>query len=148
MTDYLVRTYEKRFLEYFNVATPEAVMSWKSWENPEIRACLIRAMDFLAAHQIPVIAHPLVWQQPRTLPESLHTLIREKDFPAYLARWNSHLAEKVDALQGRFCEHLVINEFVDTNYLPEAITDEAILGWYRLVRERDPLRGWESWSTR
>lgn len=134
----LVSTYEKRFLDYFNVATPEAVMSWNSWHDPELRACLVRAVDFLAAHNIPVIGHPLVWQEPRILPDSLQKLVREKDYTAYVAQWNSHLAEKVDAMRGRLCEHLVINEFVDNNFLPESMTDEAILGWYRLVRQHDP----------
>ena len=133
-----VATYQERFLEYFNMATPEAVMNWKSWEDRRQRADLEKALSWLAEHHIPIIGHPMVWQAPKTLPEGIQSLIKKKDYAAYLRAWNDHLADKVNAVKGRMCEHYVINEFVDTNFLPEELTDDAIVRWYRIVRSLDP----------
>lgn len=133
-----VATYQKRFREYFNMATPEAVMHWRSWETHMPQANLSRALDWLAAQQIPVIGHPMVWQAPKTLPDRVHTLIKQKDYAAYIRAWNEHLTEKLNAIKGRMSQHFVINEFVDTNFLPEELTDDAIVNWYRIARATDP----------
>jgi GH35 family endo-1,4-beta-xylanase len=133
-----VAEYQRRFLEYFNVATPEAAMCWKSWENPAQRANLARAFSWLEEHGIPVIGHPMVWQPPKTLPDRALGLLRNKDYAAYLHAWNEHLTDKVTCVRGRVCEYFVINEFLDTNFLPENLTDDAIVAWYRIVKRLDP----------
>lgn len=46
--------------------------------------------------------------------------------------------DKANALKGQLCQSFVINEFVDTNFLPEELTDDAILRWYRIVKAADP----------
>lgn len=134
----MVEAYQKRFAEYFNMATPEAVMNWRGWETASPQANLDRALTWLAGHDIPVIGHPMVWQAPKTLPDRIHALIREKDYPGYVREWDEHLTAKLAAVKGRMCQYFVINEFVDTNYLPEELTDDAIVHWYRMVRAADP----------
>lgn len=133
-----VDTYRQRFCEYFNFATPEAVMNWRSWETAGQRESLLKALDWLQAHDIPANGHPLVWQAPKTLPDRIRQLVKNKDYPAYVQAWNEHLTEKVGAVKGRMCQHYVINEFVDTNFLPEELTDDAIVNWYRITRAVDP----------
>jgi GH35 family endo-1,4-beta-xylanase len=133
-----VETYQKRFLKYFNMATPEAVMNWKGWESRMPQGNLDKALSWLAAHHIPVIGHPMVWQAPKTLPDRIHELIKKKDYAAYVRAWNEHLTDKVKATKGRMCQHFVINEFVDTNFLPEELTDDAIVNWYRIVQAAAP----------
>ncbi len=133
-----VEEYEKRFLDYFNMGTPEAVMNWKGWEDRRQRANLDKALSWLAEHNIPVIAHPMVWQAPKTLPDRIHELIKKKDYAAYIRAWNEHLTDKVITIKGRMCQSFVINEFVDTNFLPEKLTDDAIVGWYQIVKSLDP----------
>lgn len=130
--------YQRRFAQYFNAATPEAVMHWRSWETPGQRENLALALAWLAEHEIPVIGHPMVWQAPKTLPDRALELVRKKDYAGYIRAWNEHLADKMDAVGGRMCQHFVINEFVDTNFLPETLTDAAIVDWYRLVQKADP----------
>ncbi len=133
-----VETYRQRFLEYFNLATPEAVMNWRSWETAGQRDNLIKALDWLKAHDIPVIGHPMVWQAPKTLPDRIQQLIKDRNYSAYIHAWDEHLTEKLGTVKGRLCQHYVINEFVDTNFLPEALTDDAIVNWYRIVQAADP----------
>lgn len=131
-------TYQQRFVEYFNIATPKAVMNWKSWETRGTRERLAQTLSWLDAHHIPVIAHPLVWQAPKTLLPRALELLKHKDYAGYLHAWNEHLADKVTCVRGRVCEYLVINEFVDTNFLPEPLTDDALVAWYQLVKRLDP----------
>jgi endo-1,4-beta-xylanase len=133
-----VAEYQRRFGAYFNIATPEAVMNWRSWEDPRQREYLSKTLTWLAAHDIPIIGHPMVWQTPKTLPERAQELIRRKDYAGYIRAWNEHLTEKVQAIRGRMSQYFVINEFVDTNFLPEQLTDDAILGWYKIVKAVDP----------
>ena len=133
-----VEEYKKRFLEYFNMATPEAVMNWKGWESQRTQANLDKALSWLAGHNIPVIGHPMVWQAPKTLPDRIHELIKKQDYAAYIRAWNEHLTGKVKAIKGRMCQYYVINECVDTNFLPEELTDDAIMRWYQIVKSLDP----------
>ena len=133
-----VEEYQQRFARYFNMATPEAVMNWRSWEGRLQRENLFRALSWLASHDIPVIGHPMVWQSPKTVPDSAQELIRRKDYTGYLRQWDAHLTDKVKAVHGRMCQYFVINEFVDTNFLPEELTDDAIVNWYRIVKQLDP----------
>lgn len=133
-----VETYRQRFLEYFNLATPEAVMNWRSWETAGQRDNLVKALDWLKAHDIPIIGHPMVWQAPKTLPDRIQQIIKGKNYPAYIRAWNEHLTEKLGAVKGWMCQHYVINEFVDTNFLPEELTDDAIVNWYRIAQAADP----------
>ena len=62
---------------------------------------------------------------PKTLPDRIHEVIKKKDYLAYVRDWNEHLTDKVKAVKGRMCQHYVINEFVDTNFLPEAERKKA-----------------------
>ncbi|MDZ7615693.1 MAG: endo-1,4-beta-xylanase [Patescibacteria group bacterium] len=133
-----VETYQRRFREYFNLATPEAVMNWRSWEDPQQRDNLAKALDWLSEQGIPVIGHPLVWQAPKTLPTRIQQLVKDKDYPAYIRAWDAHLVDKVQAVRGQMSQYYVINEFVDTNFLPEELTDEAMVNWYRMVQALDP----------
>jgi GH35 family endo-1,4-beta-xylanase len=113
-------------------------MNWRSWETAGQRDVLAKALDWLHAQNIPVIGHPLVWQAPKTLPDRIQQLIKNKNYSAYIRAWNEHLTEKLGAVKGRMCQHYVINEFVDTNFLPEELTDDAIVNWYRIVQTADP----------
>ena len=133
-----VAEYGRRFEEYLNLATPEAVMNWRGWETPGHREALAKAMDWLESRAIPVIGHPMVWQPPKVLPDRVQAMLKAKDHAGYIAAWDAHLREKAVAMRGRLCEHLVINEFVDTNFLPEDLTDDAIVRWYGIVKEADP----------
>lgn len=109
---------------------------WHSWDNPDNRADIFKATEWLRARGIEIRGHNLIWPSWRNTPRDLKTL---KDAPEALrARINAHIADEATAMRGRLADWDVVNEPYDNHDVMDILGNEELVAWFKLVRQCDP----------
>lgn len=131
----------------FNATVIETNMKWWRWEaeDRDDKQDVLRAVDWLLDHDMPVRGHTLIWPGWSNLPNDLEE--RQND-PAYLfqrtaKRVTSMLGDP--ALNGRLYEWDVLNEPRVNNDLAMALEESGILQsgeqiyeqWFKLAAQSD-----------
>lgn len=137
----------------FNGAVLENWMKWENWEIiGKRRTSVDQILTSLAAENISVRGHTLVWQCPSygvTYPRDIERLISEPPTPetrsAVSRRVRDQVAAAASHFQGRVVDWDVINEPTQHQDITEFLTpDTPVVGspdaaeWFRIAQQHDP----------
>ena len=123
--------------QYFNLASIENGLKWKSWDlHPGNHTQTLAAMDWLNENNIAVRGHVMVWPGHRYLPEWIKAI---EDQPEALTKViDGHIRELGFATQGKLRDWDVVNEIFDNRDLTNALGDEAVIHWFEETRRVAP----------
>ena len=96
--------YRDAILANFNRIVFENDLKWPGWENQSNRALTMKAFDWLAANNIPVRGHNLVWPGSTYLPSDVQKMIAAKQVDQLRQRIDSHITDEAGTLQGKIAE--------------------------------------------
>lgn len=143
------RRYQQIVAEHFNLAVFENDMKWVAWESgdagarQEHRERTLAAVKWLAANQIRVRGHCLVWpgygsEKSRYMPDDIRPMVRAGDTAGLRRRIAAHIADVAGTFAGTMEEWDVVNEPVFNQVLQRALGPDAMAEWFRLARRADP----------
>jgi len=128
--------YREWIKKVFNKAVMENAMKWAPWEDPKSRARLLPAVEWLKANGIALRGHNLVWPGwKHQLPRDLRSLKPEQ----LRERINDHIREEAGYFKGQLTEWDVINEPRANKDFMNLLGDEAMVEWFKVAREADPV---------
>jgi len=127
-------TYRNRTLEDFNEVVFENDLKWPQF-NPNNTSHILRAMDTLDAHNIPVRGHNVIWPSFRFMPAFVEQI---SDDPVALQNAIDNRINSVTQFtQGRVNDWDVINEAYSEHDLMDIMGDQVMADWFKKVRRND-----------
>lgn len=131
------KRYREVLLKYFNQVVFDNEMKWPRWADPKHDpANTLKALDWLAAHDLPARGHVMVWPSWRHLPAFMSA---QNDQPAALrAATLAHIERQTRIMRGRFAEWDVTNELYAHHDLLDAVGWDELANWYRAAHAGEP----------
>ena len=131
--------YRQVIRENFSRVVLENHLKWGPWETKGSAAwgpvAALKSLDWLAAQQIEVRGHNLIWPSWRNSPADLKSL--EKDPAALRRRVEAHITEEASAVRGRVVDWDVINETFDNHDITDILGRDSLIRWFQLARQAD-----------
>jgi len=131
--------YREHIDKLFNHVVTENDLKWPCWENQDNRWTQqgsIEALKWLAARDMHVKGHNMIWPSWKRTPDRLEKL---KDDPAALRRAiAAHIRDVATATNQWVDEWDVINEPYAHNDLMAVLGDDAMVAWFELARKHAP----------
>ncbi len=128
--------YRETFERYFNSATIENGLKWKSWDDQSTHDATIEALKRLQAKRIPTRGHVMVWPGFGNSPDWISSIV---DRPVALGKViDMHIREMGYATQGLVRDWDVLNEAFDNVDLTAALGDEAMINWFKVADKVAP----------
>jgi len=137
-------TYRAKLTSLFTMAVPGNELKWNHWEQAP--ALGLATVQWLAAHNLAVRGHNLVWQSWRFQSNDFH-----RDYAAHLtslgatgtSSWLSdtidrHITDEMTPLRGQCAQWDVVNEGVDNHLFQDVIGPGAMAHWFQVAHEADP----------
>ena len=123
--------------QYFNLASIENGLKWKSWDlYPGNHAQTLAAIDWLNENNIAARGHVMVWPGHRYLPEWIKSI---QDQPDALAKViDGHIREVGFATRGKLRDWDVVNEMFDNPDLINVLGDKEAVHWFEEARRVAP----------
>lgn len=132
------QTYQKKFVDLFNVGVDEYAMKWAGWEKPETRKNALDALQWMTDRGIDVRAHTMVWPGWTRMPADIKPLVESGDKAKLAKRIDDHIRDIGKTLAGRVTEWDVVNEPYINHVLMDALGYEQMAHWFKVAREADP----------
>jgi endo-1,4-beta-xylanase len=129
--------YKAEILKLFNRVVLDYDLKWTDWESySRVRA--LAALKFLAANNIPVRGHNLIWPCDNNdcFPSDVPGLFSN---PAALrSRIDSHLVDILGATKGQITEWDVINEPSANKRLSNVLGEDEMVAQFKRAKQLDP----------
>lgn len=128
--------YRRELVRLFNYASPGNALKWRFWERDPMLAR--GALDWLAAHDMPVRGHTMIWSSWRW--NAIPTDVEERqDEPAYVRqRAADHVQAIAAAHAGEVLEWDVVNEPLHETDLEQIVGFDERVRWFQLAHEAAP----------
>ena len=119
--------YRNAVLKYFNTATLEGAMKWKSWRHPQARRRATLAVHWLRANNIDVRGHNLVWPSWKHSPVGIETL----PIDTLKSIINRHIEQIVHHFDGDVYDWDVVNEPYTNHDLIDLLGPNILAKWFK-----------------
>jgi GH35 family endo-1,4-beta-xylanase len=131
-------------LRLFNTATIESQLKWELYENNPQRA--VNSVNWLVEHGLFVRGHNIIWPRRDNMPDRVWAeydrLNATEGAAAAAAYMEQEIAARIELIvslfSGQITEWDVMNEPFSNHDVMDILGDEAVVEWYRAVRETDP----------
>jgi GH35 family endo-1,4-beta-xylanase len=141
--------YKQKVEELFNIATLENDLKWPAWNGQWgsnfTQAGAHAAVDWLAARDIRVRGHNIIWPGYNNLPTNVQTILNGAPLDATeQAALRSVINAHIDDIASQFAGDLVawdvINEAWDNHDVQDNLDEgpAAMVGWFQRTRANDP----------
>ncbi len=132
--------YVRHILDLFNHVVNENDLKWPCWEanneRPFSKGKSLAALKWLKEHDFTIKGHCVIWPSWQMTPSWLRNAAND---PEALRRFiQGHIDDLVPTTGPWVDEWDVINEPFNNNDLMRVLGDEAMIEWFRRVRERAP----------
>ncbi len=127
--------YREKIAQLFNEVVFENDLKWVNHGFGDPRD-IDSALSWLAARDIAVRGHVLVWPSWGYLPPDLRDL--ENDHGALRSRVVERVKSAVGTYRGRLHDWDVLNEPYNNHDLMDVLGDEVMVDWFMAAREADP----------
>jgi endo-1,4-beta-xylanase len=129
------QAYRAHLFDMFNEAVFENDLKWPRFENKATHAAILRALDTLDAHRVPVRGHNIIWPSYGYMPDFVEEL--GSDPEAVRQAVDRHIDEVTTFTSGRLNDWDVINEPCTEHDVQDLLGDEVMADWFRRARRND-----------
>ena len=127
-------TYRNKVTEMFNEVVFENDLKWPQFEGKN-HSNILKAMDTLDAHNIPIRGHNIIWPSWDRCPSSVQSL--SSDPVALTNRINEHFDDVGQFTKGRLNDWYVMNEPYSEHDIQDILGDEVMADWFKRARVND-----------
>jgi endo-1,4-beta-xylanase len=129
------QVYRAHLFDMFNEAVFENDLKWPRFEYSATHAAILRALDTLDTHRVPVRGHNIIWPSYGYMPDFVEELGNDPE--AVRQAVDRHIDEVTTFTSGRLNDWDVINEPCTEHDVQDLLGDEVMADWFRRARRND-----------
>ncbi len=129
------KVYRDTLFDVFNEVVFENDLKWSPFENTSTHSTILRALDTLDAHHVPVRGHNIIWPSYRFMPDFMADFA--KDPEGMRVEIENRFDEVAGFARGRLNDWDVVNEPYSEHDVQDLLGDEVMAEWFKRTRRID-----------